>query len=467
MNKENDRQNSRVLPLLATLCLGFAGMDSTPAQPVSVSILSDNDGISVSWPTGLDLVQPQKSTNPTAEGWRDFGPPTTASILADSVGAEMAIYRLRFLAPVITVPPQSQNTPVGEAVEFSVSAVGTAPLGYQWWKGNSQLNGANAATLNLSAVTHDDEGEYAVVITNRAGGATSVVASLTVTMSNPPGMVLVAAGPFTMGNALDPEEGYSKELPQHTVQVSSFYVDRYEVTKALWDDIYHWAVTNGYSFDFSDSGRGKAASHPAHSMTWFDAVKWCNARSEKEGRVPAYYTDVNLTQRYRDGQVVPSVNWASGFRLPTEAEWEKAARGGVGGRRFPWSDTDTITHSRANYFSREDYPYDVSSTRGFIAAYNDGVSPYTSPVGSFPANGYGLFDMAGNVEEWCWDFYLDSYYSISPSSDPRGPVSGVSRVARGGGETLAFFCRVSHRGGGGPIFRYYWRGFRSVLSAGQ
>jgi len=98
---------------------------------------------------------------------------------------------------------------------------------------------------------------------------------------NPPaGMVFIPAGSFTMGNCMDSSEGYSDELPLHTVYVSAFYMDKYDVTKALWDSVYQWAITHGYSFDYDYVGSGKAANHPVQSMTWYDAVKWCNARSE-------------------------------------------------------------------------------------------------------------------------------------------------------------------------------------------
>ena len=124
---------------------------------------------------------------------------------------------------------------------------------------------------------------------------------------------------------------------------------------------------------------------------------------------------------------------SQGYRLPTEAEWEKAARGGASGHRFPWSDADTITHSRANYYVRTQngtnyYAYDISPTPGDHPIFNDGTLPYTSPVGSFAANGYGLYDMAGNVWEWCWDWY--GLYSSGSQTDSHGPASGTYRDSK-------------------------------------
>jgi len=278
----------------------------------------------------------------------------------------------------------------------------------------------------------------------------------------PGGMVLIPAGSFTMGNTFS-GEGYSDELPLHTVYVSAFYMDRYEVTKTLWDDVYQWATNHGYSFEYG--AQGKVASHPAQNMTWYGCVKWCNARSEKEGKTPAYYTDAGLSVRYRTGQVAPYVNWSSGYRLPTEAEWEKAARGGASGQRFPWG--DTISWSQANYYAYPSgYPYDVNPTEGFHPTFNDGVYPFTSPVGYFAANGYGLYDMVGNVWEWCWDW--NGSYSSGSQTDPRGPTSGSSRVLRGGSwNHLAFFCRSAYRDYRYPSNRYDYMGFRSVLLPGQ
>ena len=281
--------------------------------------------------------------------------------------------------------------------------------------------------------------------------------------NNPAGMVLIPAGSFTMGDTF----GEGGELPTHPVQISDFYIDTHEVTKSLWEEVSRWAASHGYSFESHPSG--KAARYPAEGMTWYDAVKWCNARSEMEGRMPAYYTSAERATVYRGGQINIQnawVNWAAGYRLPTEAEWEKAARGGVSGHRFPWSDADTITHSRANYYSRSDEPYDVSSTRGFSPGFALGFGPYTSPVGSFAANGYGLYDMAGNVSEWCWD--SDAPYSGESQTDPRGSDSFRLRVLRGGGWGLsAFYCRSAARSNTTPDNLYYDAGFRSVLSPGQ
>jgi sulfatase modifying factor 1 len=154
------------------------------------------------------------------------------------------------------------------------------------------------------------------------------------------------------------------------------------------------------------------------------------------------------------------VNWSGGYRLPTEAEWEKAARGGASGQRFPWG--DTITHSRANYSSSTSYAYDVSPTRGYHPTFNDGVYPYTSPVGYFAANGYGLYDMAGNVWEWCWDWY-GTPYGQPGTTNPTGPASGSGRVLRGGSwNGSAGNARCANRLNDYPDYAYDDLGFRCV-----
>ena len=280
----------------------------------------------------------------------------------------------------------------------------------------------------------------------------------------PPGFALIPAGEFLMGDQSDPRVGESDEYPVHSVYVSGFYMAKHEVTKALWDEVATWAAGNGY--DISAGGAwAKVANHPAHAVAWYEYVKWCNARSQKEGLVPCYTVDgVVYKTNHRDDVVCNRS--ANGYRLPTEAEWEKAARGGEVGLNFPWG--DTITHSQANYCSRIDYSYDISPTRSFHPTYATGEFPYSSPVGSFAPNGYGLYDMAGNAVEYCWDWYSSSYYSFSPGSDPCGPASGSNRVYRGGSwDNFASAARCARRGYYYPWYEEDWFpwGFRLARSS--
>jgi len=264
----------------------------------------------------------------------------------------------------------------------------------------------------------------------------------------PAGMVLIPAG---MNIGTDPDFG------AYSFTLSEFYMDRYEVTKAQWDEVYNWAITNGYSFD--NEGSGKGLDHPVQRVNWYDCVKWCNARSEKEGLTPAYYINSAQSTVYKTGQTNiedDCVNWLSGYRLPKETEWEYAARGGVSGKRFPWGG-DTIDHDKANYYGYPDNPYDLGYV-GYDTRYSLGDLPYTSPVGAFEAgkNGYGLYDMAGNVWEWCWDWYPG--------------YEGAIRIDRGGSWYFAAYgARVAFRDMpsdfGFPSNADHRLGFRAVLPA--
>lgn len=236
------------------------------------------------------------------------------------------------------------------------------------------------------------------------------------------GFVHILGGEFMMGDSHDGDIN----APPHEVYVSNFWIAKYVTTKKLWRDVTKWAASHGYT-DLAP-GQGKNSIHPVQMINWYDIVKWCNARSEKEGLVPCYAVRDAV---YRVGTHDAVVcNWnANGYRLPTEAEWEKAARGGLNGMRFPCG--NTISHKDANFNNKGGESYQHGSL-GFHPKFNLGDQPHTSPVGSFAANGYGLHDMAGNVIEYCWDWHSNDYYASSPFRDPRGPMTGTDRVNRGG-----------------------------------
>jgi len=241
-------------------------------------------------------------------------------------------------------------------------------------------------------------------------------------------MVLIPGGTVVVGNSITNETPPMGEAPQ-TCYISPFYMDETEVTWDHWQTVYSWATNQGYNLS---PGAGKAGSHPVQYLLWEDAAKWCNARSQYEGLDPIYFTDHAQTNLYKTGKLDISnacVNWSgNGYRLPTEAEWEKAARGGLAGQRFPQG--EFISQTEVNFRSFEYYYYDLGP-RGYNSLGYDGVEPYTTPTATFPANGYGLYDMAGNVREYCWDFHTNPY--VTGGDNPRGPdYQTAARTRRGG-----------------------------------
>jgi formylglycine-generating enzyme required for sulfatase activity len=266
--------------------------------------------------------------------------------------------------------------------------------------------------------------------------------------SPPLSEVLIPAGAFAMGDPLG--NTHDDELPLHTNYVGAFRMDAKLVTQALWDEVYEWALAHEYEFE--NAGLGKGTNHPVVQVSWHDVVKWCNARSEKESLEPAYWTDANQTNVFRTGRLdldSASVKWDAGYRLPTEAEWEKAARGAAAGHHYPWRDSDQFAHERANVVQDP--------------IFDSGAYPHTSPAGYYPPNGYGLYDMAGNVWEWCWDWYDAGWYAAAAASeaDTRGPGWGDYRVLRGGSwNDDESFARCSTRGFDAAYSSFNAYGFR-------
>ncbi len=219
--------------------------------------------------------------------------------------------------------------------------------------------------------------------------------------------VSIPGGSFDMGDASDPDgvapntgDGEDDELPVHTVTLSAFDMYAYEVTNGE----YQACVSAG-----SCTAPGATGSHSGRSPYYGNAAY---------ANYPVIYVDWQ--------QSVDFCTWIGG-RLPTEAEWEYAARGGLAGKRFPWG--DTIDCNQANYYTTDSSAYEVDPYVGekFCATPGD-----TTIVGDYAANGYGLYDMAGNVWEWVSDWHSSTYYSSSLLNDPQGPASGILRMLRGG-----------------------------------
>ncbi|MBT5378435.1 MAG: SUMF1/EgtB/PvdO family nonheme iron enzyme [Opitutae bacterium] len=278
----------------------------------------------------------------------------------------------------------------------------------------------------------------------------------------------IPGGKFDMGYIRNPNE-----RPVHAVDVSGFYAHETEVTKAEWMEVFQWALQNGYQFDFDPRfpmGRNRAVKEsgykddfPITGISWFDGVKWCNARSEKENMTPAYYIDREKTKVYRRGgplnkiQMDASmVDWrAKGYRLPTEAEWEKAARGGITGMLYP--NGPELDSSFALYEKGR------------------GGQRVIQSVGKLEPNGFGLHDTIGNAWEMCFDWFWKNWYAQPESSlrNTSGPEldrfastkdNAIVRVVRGGsGNADDKQCTVSYRKDFNKTWFQYSIGLRTVV----
>lgn len=399
--------------------------------------------VEIQWakaPSG-SLITGTTTATPRSDVWA-YGPASASG----SVAGYRNVIRLHYAPPPIEEPVLTSLNISGR-LGWSCPTSGVAEYRIEW-----------SPDLVSGYWTDLEDGLRSIAPTGATMTAPVPMFYQLKALATPPqNMVYVPPGFFQMGDSFS--EGNANERPVHSVYVSGFYIDRCEVTKQLWDEVYSWATANGYSF--SNPGSATSPSHPVHTVSWYDALKWCNARSVCDGLTPCYTNAGGGV--YMTGTFAGGCNWnANGYRLPTEAEWEKAARGGSHGYRFAWAD-QTISHGRANYKAGVGYSYDLS-TGGYHPAYSNDVEPYTSPAGSFSANGYGLYDISGNLWEWCWDWYSSSNYASSVTSNPSGPGTGSTRVLRGGSwYDDARVNRLTMRGGSyGPTTASHYAGFRCV-----
>lgn len=251
-------------------------------------------------------------------------------------------------------------------------------------------------------------------------------------------MVLVRGGTFLMGSP-ESENWREKDEVRHSVSLGDFYISKYEVTQAEYE-----AVTGKNPSQF------KGARLPVENVSWYDAVAFCNALSERDGLKAAYTVSGD------------DVSWdksANGWRLPTEAEWEYAARAGSDG---PFCSRKVPGDADANFYAH--YPYNIEQNY-----FNDSVletrpgyyRQRTVEVGTFKPNANGLYDVHGNVSEWCWDIY--GAYPNGAVKNPSGAADGSTRVCRGGGwNDFGKHLRCAYRSSELPEEASPSRGFRVV-----
>ncbi len=261
-------------------------------------------------------------------------------------------------------------------------------------------------------------------------------------------MVLIPAGEFMMGSP-ESEKGHDEdEGPFHRIKITKpYYLGIHEITQGQWEKLMGTTPWRDKLYAKPNS------THAVSDVCWYAAVEFCVKLSEKEGLRPCYR--ISSIKLKDDGTIdsakLEVLSSGTGYRLPTEAQWEYACRAG--------------TKTRFSFGDDESQLGDYAWWGGLVVGNGNCVNEkYPHSVGQKKANAFGLYDMHGNVWEWCADWYDEDYYGKSPAVDPEGPSSGSSRVGRGGGwDYGARYCRSAYRSIFSPGYRDYFLGFRVAL----
>ncbi len=427
----------------------------------------------------LDLSMPIKQLSPmvlNGIGSGHLGPfPTPSSAIVGMQvwfqGVHLDIWANPIYSVTNMVPITVQNIPNNPptAVDDNASTLESVTVTIDVMANDSDPDGDTISLVSLTAPTNgsavivNGQIEYtppasyigADTFTYTIEDSFAAQATATVYMdvvSSITDMVAIPGGTFEMGDHAG--VGYWWEQPVHSVTLDAFFMDKYEVSNLKFADYLNNSTvtvsgtgvyqvggagqnicTLSYGLNHNGSTFGIDAgkdNHPVVNQTWYGAALYCNYLSTVNGSTPCY-DEITFACDFT----------ADGFRLPTEAEWEYASRGGEHNPyyQYPWG-SDSISSNDANY--------------------NSNINT-TVDVGSYAANGYGLYDMAGNVWEWCNDWYDSGYYANSPTSNPTGPTSGSRRVFRGGSwYDSTFNLRCAYRYSYYPTDRSNIFGFRAL-----